>query len=239
MKVKGFIESPTGHGDPYVSHANMAFTFLSSDQTPVGPLVDCKGYINNRVHAFLSGTVFSKYTYDPAYGKIDLEKTRIIAVKKGYTQKQFNKIIEQSIDLVNQLEHDLHLMRSTWEEVEGIPENYGPGVLITGSKRWMLSPVMINLYLWLIRNGSKHEIGTEYLKTIANLEYPEAANAIEFIVKTKYWKVFGKDMKANWNPKNTGVVHDMGISMYSSDNETYLSQWPHWLRYKKKEEVAA
>lgn len=243
VKVKVY-EASDGYSDKYVSRGKMAFSFLSEDNKMVGPFVDCKDYMNNRLHGCLTdiaGT--TQYKWQPQMGPISMEKTRILVCRqstpdsnepllKKITEDQFEEEIKLAMDLLHPLEKDLHLIRSTYDRVTGIKEEYGQVILIEGSRRWMLASPMLSLYLYLLRNAYHHVKGQSYIKTIEeSTEYGSKdilAPAVKFIVKNKYAKVFGKSIEKNY-PASVGqdLMHVTGILAFGRG--LYTASWPHWL----------
>lgn len=241
-KIEGY-DSPGGYEDKYVSRGNMAFSFLSEDGKLVGPLVDCRGYILERLQGFLLGDTSpgsSEYKYQPDdMEDISLEKTRLVVSKKGTTVEALESEMRLVMDLLHQMEKDLHLIKSRYERVLGVDKNYGVTFLIEGSKRWMLSPVMLSLYMLAIRNGYLHKIGQPYLTTFekAGNLVDGAAKSVErgikHIIKYNYWKVFGKDIKLNYTKEQVAYIHGMGIQVFSTENvetiKMYMKYWQHWI----------
>jgi hypothetical protein len=231
----------SGHVDHYVSNDKMAFSYLSKQLNMVGPFVDCRGYLIERLQGFLlnqAGTTV--YKYQPKLmGKIDLEKTRLVVSKKDITLTEFEVEMKLTMDLVHQVEKALHLLPSKYERVTGVSKEYGYTFLIEGSKRWMLSSVMLSLYTFLLRNGYRHKKGQTWQTTLGNLRNDDgpdgktAIRGIEHIIANKYIKVFGEDMEYNYRKETMSHIHHMGIAIFSSEVATYNQQykklWSDWV----------
>lgn len=236
ITIKSFTQSPKGYADQYVSHDKFAFSFLSEDNKMVGPLVDCKGYLHNRLHCFINNDPpkangYEQYKWLPEHGKVSLESTRLLVVRKAQSQEKFDKEIKLALGVLHSLEKALGLIRTKAYPVEGIPKEYGYGCLLVGSKRWMLSPVMLDLYVVLIRQAREYEYGATY-QTLSPQSVP--GRVASFLVKNKYAIVFGKELKPNW-PKGADqhVMHEMGITNFSQSWSSIKTYWPHWKTIKE------
>lgn len=238
VKVKLF-EAKDSYSDHYVSRSRMAFSFLSQENEMVGPFVDCKDYLNNRIAGFINKQAGkSEYKYQLKYAEVDLEHTRILVLRKDSPQDghpllesgEFEKEIKLAINLLNQAEQALHLVKSTYTKVTGVPKEYGQAFLIEGSRRWMLASPMLSLYLFLLRNAWIHKEDQPYIQTIeASTETGSlvVAEAVKWIVKNKYINVFGKSLEKNYPPDVTeDMMHSMGI--YTFGLCKYTEYWPHW-----------
>lgn len=245
VKVKVY-EADDGYSDKYVSRNKMAFSFLSDDDKMVGPFVDCKDYMNNRLHGSITGiNGGNQYKYQPSkMGSVSMEKTRILVCRQvspvdahPYEEiSDFEEEIKLAIKLLNRIEKDLHLIKSTYDTVTGIKKEYGQVLLIEGSRRWMLASPMLSLYLFLLRNAYLYKEGQTYIKTIESSPEIQLAptvgvqivDAVKFIVKHKYANVFGKSMDKNYPPEITpDQMHSMGIRAFAMCLQTQL--WPHWV----------
>lgn len=247
VKVKAY-EANSGYEDKYVSRSKMAFSFLSDDDKMVGPFVDCKDYMNNRLHGSITAIDGgNEYKFQPSkMDPVSMEKTRILVCRQvspidhnPLEAKAFEDEIKLAIDLLNRIEKDLHLIKSTYSTVTGIKKEYGQVLLVEGSRRWMLASPMLSLYLLLLRNAYLHKEGQSYIKTIESS--PEIASstisivsgagivdAVKFIVKHKYANVFGKSIEKNYPPEITAdQMHSAGIRAFSLCLQTHL--WPHWV----------
>lgn len=241
VKVK-LYEADDGYSDKYITRDKMAFSFLSDDDKMVGPFVDCKDYMNNRVHGSLTGQAgASQYKFQPSkMAPVSMEKTRILVCRSSSPSDghpllepdEFEEEVKLAMDLLHPLEKALGLLRSTYDSVTGIKKEYGQVFLIEGSKRWMLASPMLSLYLLMLRNAHTHVMGQSYVKSIES--FKEIGNpdlipqTVKFIVKNKYIKVFGKSLEENYSatiPEDT--MHAMGI--YAFGKCLYTQYWPHWL----------
>jgi hypothetical protein len=243
MAAKTIVEfsAPEAYHDHYVSHGRMAFSFLSKDGQMVGPFVDCRGYIIERLQGFLhkfQGSTIYKY-HPKQMGAIDLDKTRLVVSKKGITLEKFEAELKLTMDLVHQVEKALHLLPSKYERVTGVSKEYGFTFLIVGSKRWMLSSVMLSLYLFLLRNGYRHKKSQKWQTTLNHLDNDDgpdgeiAIRGIEHIIANRYIKVFGDDMDYNYRKEVMSHIHHMGIAIFSSEVPSYIQQyqklWSDWI----------
>jgi hypothetical protein len=236
-KVQGY-DAIDKYEDHYVTRGGMAFSFLSDDGKLVGPLVDCRGYLIERLQGFLIGLRSDhQYKYSKKMEEINLERTRLVVVRKGITVEEFDKELQLAMDLLHQLERDLHLLPSHYSRVQGIDKGYGVAFLVEGSKKWMHSPVMLSLYTLILRNAYQHKKGESYVSTLQNLKKePSGLNimrGIEHIVNNSYWRVFGKDMEKNYANSTVSHMHGMGIAFFSQENtaniKIYMEKWPHWV----------
>ncbi len=145
----------------------------------------------------------------------ELTKTRVLIGRTD--QPDLESHLQQSLEQIHLVEKSFGLIKSTIEEVEGLPPQQGKIFLIEGSKRWHLSSPMFSLYLLLIRDAG-------YPNFIAS--HPDVTKMIEWLKEEKYWKIFGKDSLTNWQPILAPVGGTYGLQAFL--NKYHANFFPHW-----------
>ena len=231
----------------------MEYCFVSENNVQACPFVRCKD--------FLQDTILSKHTNKPVsiYGfaydpkkdaPIPTEKTRLAVVNKS--DKKFSDKIPAILDLLNQIEIKLHLIKTIAIPAKTLPKGYSCAFILEGSSRWMLSPPMLSLYALLIRVGGTHKVGDEYNKTFKKLignkvnSYQRddatllksAQKGIDRIIKYGYAKLFFKEPSKNYPDVNVSYMHNyFGICGYSSETTKQFIKYWHRDPDKPKSEV--
>lgn len=234
-----FYESPKGYADAYAGHGQgkMCFSFIDTENKMIGPFVDCKEYVKARLYGSMTNGVGtpsdSYYRYKPEWGKLDLDKLRLLVVRQTIgTAEQFEKEIKIGLSVINEVEQNFGLMKSKFYPVTGIPKEYGHAVLVVSSKRWMLAPPMLDLFVVLLRNSKNYTPGKPLktnLLTLKDQFDAPASMVVDFIATNKYWKIFGKELEANWNKDiPQAIASDAGIWNFSYDQPKLQKYFPHW-----------
>lgn len=252
------ITIPNSQYAPTMINDRMSFGWVSDDMKLVGSFHGCR----EQAIACVSGAM--KQERDIAAAKtaplspqpiktykVSLSKLRVLV---AFTQdKKLEKNLKQALDALNQMEKQLGLVRTTMDQAEGLSAELGPVFYIEGSRRWMIAPPMLSLFFLVLRNGEFHAPGEKYTSLFPKMKsnyhhwqddreyFVNAEKAIEYFLKQKYWKVFGKNELENW-----GSVYDSGLGIYNfiwaterakglvpgpdsaSLLKAYQKAFPHW-----------
>lgn len=224
----------------------LEYSFIDGNNNQVCCFVTCKDFLQDAITAMYHKKKIEIYgfKYDAAKDRpVYADKTRIAIANSQ--DKKFSDKIPAMIDLVNQVERKLHLIRTTATAVANPPKKYEKcGVFVLdSSSRWMLSPPMLSLYTLLIRVGFVHKIGDDYSKTFKRLvnhkiePYQEsdaeqlsaAQSGIERILKYGYAKLFYKDPERNFPDVPIESMHNYyGIVSYATGQTK--SRMKYWHR---------
>ena len=155
----------------------LEYAFCSKDYVQIHQFVWCKDYMQDVIHATMTGCYASIYgfQYNPETDPpLDLERTRILL--NSYKDHDFeSKIFGALSDFVHQIEAELNMGPTVFEKAANPHPRYRKsGVFIAdGDKRWMAAPPMISLYTLMLRVGMMHTEGTPFRETIEKMKKGE------------------------------------------------------------------
>lgn len=239
------LEKEAGHISQVYSQG-LQYSLLNDKYEQCHHFVYCKDFIQDAIHGFLNNkkaTIFG-FTYDPSkMPKLSLDRCRILVVNDK--DKDFANKVENSLDLLNQVEKDLKLKLTEVEKVSNKDKIFkNGGFIFSGSGMWNNSPTMVSLYSLLIRVGFAHVSGKPFMDTLKGIsegkikqyqssdreQITSALPGIKKILDKGYRKFFYIESSKNY-PGNvsTGLMHsDSGIVAFASGNTRNVCKY--WTR---------
>jgi hypothetical protein len=145
---------------------------LSDNDEQASPFMYCKDYVQDAIQGRLLGRAQAVYgfSYDPkAKAQPSLTNARFILANSS--DPDMEKKIPNLLDFLHQFEEKLGIPRTKVQRATDPPKKYiaSGAWVITGSDRWLKSPIMISLYTLLLRVGFSHEPGTHFFETIKSV----------------------------------------------------------------------
>lgn len=241
LEIKPFINNNSARITSNY-YDGMQYAFVSKKHEQCHPLVWCKDYLHFAIRNRLYCTEdnIHNFYYKVTDPQIDLKNTRLMLVNNK--DPNFFQKIQYCIDFVNQVEKELGLKHSQFQECK---DNI---FLVEGSKNWLLAPPLISCYSLLLRAGCSHKIGTPWRETINKIEKGlivpyqkkdsdfliQAKNGINRLIKENFRKIFSRKIKDNY-PKDLDKVtfyNYYGIVSLSQKNYDLKNTKPEWFLEK-------
>lgn len=233
----------------------LEYAFCNLDFKQLMPWVLCKDFLHDTIFTYLNKSQFNLFGYNYAPSKeeiLNLRRMRLLVTNKSDLELSLK--IENSVDLVNQLEKEMGVPSlSRVFSCPKPPKRYEKcGVfMFSGSGHWLLSPPLISLYTLMVRVGFSHSSGKDFRETIDKIisgeikpyqsgvgthgdqfQLKDAKPGIDRLIKEGYQKIFGSDMRANFPPGlPESEMHDyFGIGSFTKElSKPYV---PHWFETK-------
>jgi hypothetical protein len=227
-------------------NGGLEFCFISSDNHQCSPLAYCKDYLQDAILGRVRKRKTSIYgfVYDPD----DPHQPCVEITKLAFansSDKHLRDKIPALLEFLHQIETQMGFVKkSSIVEVSNPPNKYKLGGVwvITASRRWIKSPVLLSMYTLLVRVGLGHKPGRSYKETIeAVVKRKEPAyqsvdsNRLEYchsmihrIIAIGDRPIFGKKLADNYPSKvKTLEMHnELGIVGFATGHaKKHMPKW--------------
>jgi hypothetical protein len=236
----------------------LEFCLVSADNHQCSPLAYCKDYLQDAILGRVRNKKASIYgfTYDPSEPHQPcLDFTKLAFANAS--DKNLRDKMPALLEFLHQIETKMGFVKkSSVIEVANPPKKYTLGGvwMITASRRWIKSPVLLSMYTLLIRVGLGHKPGRTYTETIEvvtkrkeNAYQPVDASRLEHchnmihrIIELGDRHIFGKKIADNYPAKvKTIEMHnELGIVGFAIGSaKKHVPKWYERLEKTKKTEV--
>jgi hypothetical protein len=237
-------------------NGGLEFCFVSADNHQCSPLAYCKDYLQDAILGRVRNKKESVYgfTYDPKEPHqpcIDITKLAFA----NSSDKNLRDKVPALLEFLHQIETKMGFVKkSSIVEVSNPPKKYvlGGVWIITASRRWLKSPVLLSMYTLLIRVGLGHKPGRGYAETLEAVTLRKEAayqsvdagrlqycnSMIHKIIELGDRHIFGKKIKDNYPAKvKTIEMHnELGIVAFALGSaKKHVPKWYERLETKPEE----
>lgn len=228
MKCKWFtgyqdlaeLYQSSGYYFSFASHANPA---NPDEVTQCHPWIKCRDFLQDAVRAQLTGDPCSIFGFKFDAAKqpaIDLGKTVLLVARDtGIPTEE----VERILSVLNYFEKVAGIIPTRALEVdESGQERFKSIHLLVGSRIWVMSPVLISLYSFLIRVAGCNKVTVPdekgFLKQMQELSDPNAGDRDKRYLADTWSKLFDMVRMRNALFPKKGRFHDMYFKDASVNN---------------------